>query len=291
MNFSKFFLGIKNGAISSLSSGLVTQPFQVVSTNMMVSYKEGKPRSMLSTIKLIVKNDGLLGFYRGFTAATIKNIFGSSIYFACLESIKQRLRQNQNLKKKPILVNLISAAISRTAQMLSVAPIVVIKTRFEVSGFNKYNGLIDAVRTIRREEGYGGFFKGTSSLLIKEVPYSAMFYTTYDYTKKNLKKYGLVNTQINSSVASLITVAILTVITNPLEVIRTRLQYQYVSKNQNHNYKGVLSGIYSIAKNEGFKGLSAIMMTIFVKKGVSTILVWTIYDTLQNFGKKKESKI
>ena len=99
MNFSKFFLGIKNGAISSLSSGLVTQPFQVVSTNMMVSYKEGKPRSMLSTIKLIVKNDGLLGFYRGFTAATIKNIFGSSIYFACLESIKQRLRQNQNLKK------------------------------------------------------------------------------------------------------------------------------------------------------------------------------------------------
>ena len=86
---------------------------------------------------------------------TIKNIFGSSIYFACLESIKQRLRQNQNLKKKPILVNLISAAISRTAQMLSVAPIVVIKTRFEVSGFNKYNGLIDAVTTIRREEGYG----------------------------------------------------------------------------------------------------------------------------------------
>ena len=186
MSYSKFIQGIKNGAISSLSSGLICQPFQVVSTNMMVSYKHGKPISMLSTIKMIIQNEGLRGFYRGFKPATLKNIFGSAIYFACLEALKPKVKSN--ITSNPNFVNFISAAISRTIQMISVAPIYVMKTRFEVSGFNKYSGIFDAVRKIKQEEGYSGFFRGLSTTLIKEVPYSALFYTTFDFTKKTLKK-------------------------------------------------------------------------------------------------------
>ena len=289
MSYSKFIQGIKNGAISSLSSGLICQPFQVVSTNMMVSYKQGKPISMLSTIKMIIQNEGLRGFYRGFKPATLKNIFGSAIYFACLEALKPKVKSN--ITSNPNFVNFISAAISRTIQMISVAPIYVMKTRFEVSGFNKYSGIFDAVRKIKQEEGYSGFFRGLSTTLIKEVPYSALFYTTFDFTKKTLKKYGIVNTQVNSSCASLIAVAILTVLTNPLEVIRTRLQYQHVSQNVNHKYKGAISGIFTIARKEGIKGLSAGMGPIFVKKGISTLLVWTLYDTLNHMSNRRRNKI
>lgn len=281
MNFKRVLNGIKNGACSSLFSSCVTQPFQVVMTNMMVSYKEGKPISMLHTINKISRAEGIKGFYRGVLPAMIKTTVGSAIYFSILENLKAHLKQNKTYN--PILINFFSAAISRTIQMIFVSPLTVIKTRFEVVGFNEYSNIQDGIRKIKRKEGFSGYFKGLSTTLAKEVPYSAMFYSTYEFTKKKLFSVGIQNTQMNSTIASIITVAILTLITNPLEVIRARLQYSYYSNDPNHNYKGVISGIYTISKTEGIKGLSAGILPVFLKKGISTILVWTIYDTLNKY--------
>ena len=49
-----------------------------------------------------------------------------------------------------------------------------------------------------------------------------------------------------------------TVFTNPLEVIKTRLQLQgELSKQGTYakNYRGTLHGFYQVAKHDGFRGL------------------------------------
>jgi hypothetical protein len=287
---NSFINGLKDGFISSFTSATITQPFQVVSTNMIVNAQ--RKTSLVAVVKNIYKNEGIFGFYRGFTAATLKNCIGSSVYFACLEHFTQLLKRNKKYKLNSLSINIISAAIARTCQVITVCPLNVIKTRFEVSGFNSYNNVIDAFRKIYHMEGFAGYFKGIKSMLIKEIPYSSAFYTTYEYSKRKVHAMlGIRNVQLNSAISSLIAVGLLTVITNPLEVIRTRLQYQFFSQNEEHNYKSIIHGIYLITKHEGVKGLTSGMLPVFLKKGTAGLLVWTLYDTLKTRTRKSHKTL
>ena len=124
-------------------------------------------------------------------------------------------------------------------------------------------------------------WKNVLAQIEKEIPSSASFYTTFEFFKRKLFQFGIKNTQLNSSLSGVLSTAIITIITNPLEVLRTRIQVYFFSKNANHNYKGVAKGIYKIAQKEGVKGLSAGIIPVFLKKGTNSIIVWTLYDTLK----------
>ena len=71
--------------------------------------------------------------------------------------------------------------MARTIQALSVSPILVIKTRSEVLGFNSYNNLFDAFKKIKKEEGIRGFYAGIRTTLLKDVPASGLFYMSYEF--------------------------------------------------------------------------------------------------------------
>lgn len=55
-------------------------------------------------------------------------------------------------------VHMIASSFARAVQSVVSNPLVVIKTRLEVVGFNEYDGIMDAGRKIRLQEGYRGFF-------------------------------------------------------------------------------------------------------------------------------------
>lgn len=81
---------------------------------------------------------------------------------------------------------MIASSLARTVQTVLVNPIFVIKTRFEVIGFNEYNNTYDAVRKIYRAEGIGGFTTGLKVSLIRDVPFSGCFYPIYNFIKIRL---------------------------------------------------------------------------------------------------------
>ena len=209
---SKTFSDISNGAISSSFTVFITQPLQVIRTSMMVTYKNNKVSSMSDVFRKISDNEGAKGFYRGFTPALLKTTLGSAIYFGVLEQTKDFLRKHhieengkgnnfskksptseinniENILDKKILhkhnaINFISAGFARAIQTTLVNPILVVKTRFEVVGFNSYTSILDALIKIKSEEGYRGYFKGIKQSLVKDVPSSAVFYSLYEFFKR-----------------------------------------------------------------------------------------------------------
>lgn len=62
-------------------------------------------------------------------------------------------------------------------------PLVIIKTRLEVVGFTEYSGILDAGRQILAKEGMKGLTTGLTISLIRDVPFSALFYPTYTMSK------------------------------------------------------------------------------------------------------------
>jgi hypothetical protein len=103
-------------------------------------------------------------------------------------------------------------------------------------GFSEYTGLLDAVRKIYLKEGYGGFFTGLKISLIRDVPFSGIFFPIYemcknilnmifmidqnpDLTKKKLLFYSTLISSLSSISANLLSC----IITHPLDIIRTRV--------------------------------------------------------------------
>lgn len=306
-----------NGGISGLITITLMQPFQVVKTSMMVIYNKEKHVRMREMFSKIKSEEGIKGFYRGFIPSLIKTVFGSAIYFAVLEFNKKIFLsilhniQTQNSQKpkseqlsdstnsenssnstieqsnikdqkhQKSYINFLSSGMARLVQAITINPILVIKTRYEVVGFNSYGGMLDAFRHIRKEEGMRGFYSGLKTNIIKDVPASAVFYSLYEFFKTELNNLGIKNIQIQALISSISSSVILIVLTNPLDVIRTRQQFQHFSDNADHNYTGIIQGFRMIYRTEGFRGLFVGMAPRLIKKGIGSILVWTTYESLK----------
>jgi hypothetical protein len=298
MQNSKTFSDIKNGAISGSFTVFITQPLQVIRTNIMIVFKNQKKLGMVEVFKKITTEEGVKGFYRGIVPSLLKTTIGSAIYFGCLEYNKDMFHKyhleekiknpNFDIKSKHNMVNFISAAIARTIQTTLINPILVIKTRYEVVGFNSYNSIFDAIVKIKQQEGWRAYFYGLKQTLVKDVPSSAVFYSLYEFFKRTYSYYfGITNLQLLATSSSLTTNIIIIFLTNPFDVIRTRIQFLHFSQNSNHNYNGIISGMYKILKDEGVRGLCAGIIPRFMKKAIASTLVWSSYETLKLKAQKK----
>jgi len=93
--------------------------------------------------------------------------------------------------------------MTKSMQTVISNPIIVIKTRLEVIGFNEYSGIADACRKIYFSEGLSGFFTGLKISLIRDVPFSGIFYPIYSGFRSSIGKLyeGELARHENSSVS------------------------------------------------------------------------------------------
>lgn len=180
------------------------QPIQVIKTSMQVSPIEkvdrkevgrtivqkmikGAPHKHYELLgfteatRLVYAKEGIKGYYRGFTPSIIKNSMNAGTYFAALHFFVNKMKP---LDLGEHRTNSVASALARVVQSVTCNPLVIIKTRMEVLSFNEYSGLGDAIRKIYTSEGLGGFFTGLKVSLIRDVPFSGVYYPIYSMCKK-----------------------------------------------------------------------------------------------------------
>lgn len=91
-----------------------------------------------------------------------------------------------------------------------------------------YRGVLDAARSMLRNEGLGAFFRSYRTTLVMNVPFTAMHFSVYETSKKLLlgKEGGgedeeTLQVQL---VAGGLAGGCAAAVTNPLDVVKTRLQ-------------------------------------------------------------------
>jgi len=112
----------------------------------------------------------------------------------------------------------------------------------------RYNNTLHAFKTIAREEGIGGFYKGLGPSLLG-VSHVAVQFPLYE----KLKIWFKADKQAHSGTISILMASSLSkmaasMATYPHEVIRTRLQNQTVKP---HKYNGILHATKVMLHEEG----------------------------------------
>lgn len=172
------------GMVAGAVSSALLLPLDLIKVHFQVYDRAGRPfPSMLKGMQSIVQQEGYRGLYKGLTPALLANGVSWGGYFLFYEHAKNRyLREQRQLTSVHHLLSAFEAGI---IMVFLTNPLWLIKTRMQLQPGAKaavasvaaaaaeatatatsmgkqvaYTGLVHAVRTIVKEEGALGLYKG-----------------------------------------------------------------------------------------------------------------------------------
>ncbi|KAH8604169.1 putative Mitochondrial carrier protein [Trypanosoma vivax] len=223
----------------------------------------------------IWQREGLLGFYRGVGVAVSGSAPGVALFlssYECSQNLAKRHiteRSDSHLYGIPqALIHLSCGFFAESVSCSVWVPIDVAKERLQSqppSQAGRYTGSWNALLTILRYEGVRGLYKGYWSTLASFGPFSAVYFACYEAA------YGVFTTSAEMSASSSALCAggvgnlVACLLTNPLELVKTRLQVQRAVLRLNGQpaevrsfpflYKGLADGLHCLVKDEGVGAL------------------------------------
>eukprot|EP00956_Cyclotella_meneghiniana_P044422 scaffold317831_cov66-Cyclotella_meneghiniana.AAC.2 len=242
-----------------------------------------------------MQTDGIRGFFRGLRPTLVGIIPSRSIYFYSYEQSKILL--GPILPEGSVGNALISGLAAGVAGNTLTNPIWVVKTRMQLladssAGQKVYAGYRDAVRTIMKQEGIGGFYKGISASYWGCAE-GAVQFMLYEQIKTNLinrmnhqrEMAGQGPTDKLPKLVYFFSAAIAkgtaSIITYPHEVARTRMREQ--ARNGLFKYKGMWQTIGVVAKEEGAKGLYSGMGVHLMKVVPNSAIMFLTYEVVNTW--------
>ncbi|KAI3413600.1 hypothetical protein GPALN_011089 [Globodera pallida] len=157
-------------------------PMETVKVKFIHDQTLDKPRFRGFThgLGVIMKSDGLGGFYQGLTATMAKQGSNQAIRFFVMETLKDWYRGGDpNVPVSKLMVGLFGG-IAGAASVYGNTPIDVVKTRLQGLEASKYKGTIDCAKQIWQKEGFFAFYKGTVPRLSRVCLDVAITFMIYD---------------------------------------------------------------------------------------------------------------
>lgn len=269
---------IMEGLKNSLASGLaavcaksVLAPFDTIKTVQQEYIAETSSLSLTEAFKMITsRKGGFLNLYAGLGVAAIGSMPSVGLYFGLYSYSKRKLNEGLFSNASPsdqlikTLTIAVSAAFGNTVASVSRVPYEVVKQKIQVDIYpNTFVALREMIFNAEANQSVlRQFFPkgGISSQMIRDVPYAILTLLSYEYLRENFVNAAPSSSSSSNNkksskpekwkdlVAGGMAGGIGTYLTNPLDVIKTRLQTGNALK-----YSGVWDCGYTILKEEGPK--------------------------------------
>lgn len=133
----------------------------------------------------IYRQDGFLGFFKGFSATLVREMPGYFCFFGGYEGARHLLTPPGKTKDEiGVARTIVSGGVGGTCLWLSIFPADVIKSRIQISGSNE--PALSVARSIMRTEGILALYNGLGPTLLRTFPATGALFLAYEYTRKTL---------------------------------------------------------------------------------------------------------
>lgn len=178
-----------------------------------------------------------------------------------------------------------------------MCPLDVIKTRLQVHGLPVTSGstgsgsvIMTSLQDIVKREGFRGMYRGLSPTIMALLPNWAVYFTVYGQLKGLFRSDEHNNGQLTvgkNMVAAAGAGAATAIATNPLWVVKTRLQTQGL-RTDVVPYKSILSALRRIAHEEGIQGLYSGLLPSLA--GISHVAIqFPAYENIKFYLARREN--
>jgi len=236
-----------------------------------------RPKYFNGTIDAMLKISRLEGprsLWSGLSPTLVLAVPNTIIYFTTYEQMRHKFGiYYPNYDTRGALL---SGALARVWACTIVSPLELIRTKMQSQKMAFYQ-VRQALSVTLKSEGIPGLWKGYTATLMRDVPFSAIYWGIYESLRP--KEYNFQQNFISGAVSG----TIASTITLPMDVIKTRLQIDLGEKlvKGNSNSNNALKSISiakEIVKTDGFKGLFAGLTPRLVKVAPACAIMISSYE-------------
>ncbi|XP_049849254.1 uncharacterized protein LOC126318303 [Schistocerca gregaria] len=260
------------GACFYMLEQVITHPTEVIRTRLQV---ERHIRSSWILVMSLVREAGWRGLYPGFWPTVVGHMPGSGVYLFSYSYMKDRLQQIEDRRSSNVdgrqasWVSFTSAAVSDTISILLTCPVDVVVQRLYIRSpeVSRTRSVMSICRGIWRQHGLRGFYLGSGLTFVNYVPASAIWWTMYENLKavfsrlvesrrrKEASDSFVAHKHSSASMlAGGVSGAVVTLLTNPLDVVKTRIQVEETGLQRAVDRQSALRVIRNLYKVEGVAG-------------------------------------
>jgi len=262
------------------------------------------PLGPIGTAQRIIQREGFLALYKGLSAVYTGIVPKMAIRFVSFEQYKIVLGDAGTQWNTPVN----TTAITFTAGLMSglteavlvVTPAEVCKIRMQSQHHSmmdpvqkqhrKYTNVVQTAMVITREEGIGALYKGIVPTMLRQGCNQAVNFTGYNLIKKKVMEH-----QGTSELASWQSLLIGgfsgglgPCVNNPLDVVKTRMQKQVITRGRPAKYTGLGQACGLIAREEGvlalWKGITPRLMRIVPGQAITFMTYEFVSSNLISYG-------
>lgn len=269
------------GAVAGISEHCVMYPVDSIKTRMQ-SLDCGKQnlhgKSITESIRVIVREEGMLRPMRGFGAVVAGAGPAHALYFTCYEQVKNSLANSFPSLHHTLHQGL--AAFSATFLHDAImTPADVVKQRMQMC-CSPFHSLFTAVSTIYATEGISAFYRSYLTSLAMNVPFQVTHFLAYERVTKLLNPTKEYNPPVHFLAGGLAG-ATAAIVTLPMDVCKTLLNTQEPSVLKRLHTKEVTGFITSakiVYEFQGFGGFFRGLRPRILSQMPATAISWSVYE-------------
>ena len=217
-----------SGTVGAMACATAGNPFDVAKSRMQAG--STSYRSLPHCLGVTLREEGVLALYRGLLPSMSSAVAENATGITVNRAMRRRLGEYTGRGDGARYSGATEVALGGGTGVftsIAICPFEVVKVRQQLQ--LTPTTILAETRSILREEGAAGLFRGLGSLILRDVPWNALFYGSYEYlctlmmrakgvdTKEGL---GAVPIFFAGGLAGQIAWSIVL----PFDVVKTRLQ-------------------------------------------------------------------
>ena len=169
----------------------------------------------------------MTSLWSGLSPTLVLAVPTTVLYFTTYEQMKEAARKSMGLSKReanetPALA-LTCGALARIWAVTIISPLELVRTKMQSQKMAFYQ-VQQAVAVTLKSQGMFGLWRGYSSTLFRDVPFSAIYWPCYEFLRP--ERYNFFETFFAGGIAG--TAA--STFTLPMDVVKTRFQIELGEK-------------------------------------------------------------
>lgn len=273
----RFTLGSVAGAVGATA----VYPIDLVKTRMQNQRTgsfigEVMYRNSWDCFKKVIRHEGFQGLYRGLVPQLMGVAPEKAIKLTVNDLVRDKLMDRNG--KIHIAAEVLAGACAGGSQVIFTNPLEIVKIRLQVAGEIASGAKVSALSVIK-DLGLFGLYKGARACLLRDMPFSAIYFPAYAHMKTKLADENGYNHPVSLFTAGVIAGVPAASLVTPADVIKTRLQV--VARQGQTTYSGLTDAAKKIYKEEGarafWKGATARVFRSSPQFGVTLVT----YELLQ----------
>ncbi|NXA31848.1 S2540 protein, partial [Eudromia elegans] len=248
--------------------------------------KPGHFKGTLDAFVKIIQIEGIKSLWSGLAPTLIMALPATVFYFTCYDQLSDALKSK--LGKDDDYIPVLAGSLSRFGSVTLVSPLELVRTRMQSRQLS-YQQLYLCVRGEVARDGWLSLWRGWSSTVLRDVPFSAIYWYNYERFKKVLcKKVGAdESTFFIAFTSGAASGSIAAVITLPFDVVKTHRQTELweseTLKIPQRNSTSVWAVLRRIVAKNGVTGLFAGIVPRLSKVAPACAIMISTYEYGKTF--------